>query len=80
VVDGHQVTLTRRDVQNGARDRRRLALGVGQGDVHIDVALPHLHRHRNVLEPETPVAREESEILRRRTARSRGGVGKHAQE
>jgi hypothetical protein len=59
--DGHQMALTRRDVQNGARDRCRLALGMGHGDVHLDVALPHLHRHPNVLEPEAPGASEESD-------------------
>jgi hypothetical protein len=37
---------------------------MGGGHVAIDIALPDVHGHRDVLQPEPPVRREEPKVLR----------------
>ena len=74
MIHVQQMALAGAFVEHCTRDTVGLAPAVGGGNVAIEVALPDVHGHGDVFEPEPPVGGEEPLILRPGPAGRRRGV------
>lgn len=74
MINEKHVALARNLVEDRARYTVGLAPTMGGGNISIDIALPDVHRHRDVLQLEPPVSGKETEILRPGLTGRRRGV------